>query len=147
MKKGFTLVEVLLVVVILAILAGIVLVAINPARQVSQSNDTQRAADVNAILNAVSQYTVDNRGALPTEIGTATDGAAFLASGTGSTDLCTYLVPTYVAELPIDPTAAGTSYTDCTSYSTAYKVYKDANNRVTVTAPSAEIQTSISVTR
>lgn len=143
-KKGFTLVEVLLVIVIVAILAGIVLVAVNPGRQVSQANNTQRNSDVSAILNAVHQYSIDNRGALPAAITTT---ATTIGSGASQIDICTDLVPTYLAALPFDPTAAGASFTDCTSYDTGYTIASDANNRITVAAPSAELSATISVTR
>ncbi|MBI4234892.1 prepilin-type N-terminal cleavage/methylation domain-containing protein [Candidatus Peregrinibacteria bacterium] len=143
-KKGFTLVEVLLVVVIIAILAAVVLVAINPGRQISQANNTQRSSDVKAILDAVSQYSIDNRGVLPAAI-TAT--ATVVGSGTGQINICADVVPTYIAALPFDPTDAAGAYTDCTTYNTGYNISADANGRVTVAAPSAELSEVISVTR
>lgn len=143
-KRGFTLIEVLLVVVIIAILAAIVIVAINPARQIAQANNTQREANVKTIIDAVHQYAIDNRGALPTGI-TAT--ATNVGSGATDIDICTLLVPTYAAEMPFDPTATGAGYTDCTTYSTGYTIAVDANSRVTVAAPSAELSATISVTR
>ena len=143
-KKGFTLVEVLLVVVIIAILAAIVIVAINPARQIAQANNTQRSSDVKTVLNAVHEYAIDNRGVLPTAI-TAT--ATVVGSGVGQINICTLLVPTYVAEMPFDPTATGAGYTDCTTYDTGYTIMTDTNNRVTVAAPGAELSATISVTQ
>ncbi|MBU2524809.1 prepilin-type N-terminal cleavage/methylation domain-containing protein [Patescibacteria group bacterium] len=142
-KKGFTLIEILLVIVIIAVLAGIVLIAVNPARQVSQANDAQRRSDVNSILNAIHQYAIDNRGALPSSI---TTSAQTMGSSVGQANICSNLVPTYIAALPYDPTASGSGYTDCASYNTGYTVIKDANNRITVNAASAEVD-SISVTR
>lgn len=140
--KGFTLIELLVVIGILAILLTITLIAINPARQFSQSNNTQRSSNVNAILNAIDQYAADNKGALPVGIGTT---AATMAN-TGGVDICSYLVPTYIAQMPVDPLTG--SYTSCTTYNTGYTVVKSAtNNRVTVAAPSAELNTIISVTR
>jgi len=143
-KKGFTLVEVLLVVVIMAILAAIVIVAINPGRQISQSNNTQRSSDVQAIMNAVHQSAIDNRGVFPSAI-TAT--ATVVGSGVGQIDICSDLVPTYIAEMPFDPTATGAAYTDCTTYNTGYTIMLDANSRLTVAAPTAELSATISVTR
>lgn len=143
-KKGFTLVEVMLVIVIIAILAAIVIIAINPGRQISQANNTQRSSDVKSVLDAVSEFAVDNRGTLPTGI-TATPTA--VGSGVGQIDICTSLVPTYLAEMPFDPTASGASYTDCTSYNTGYQISEDANGRITVSAPSAELSETISITR
>lgn len=142
--KGFTLIEVLLVIVIIAILAGIVLIAVNPGKQVSEANNAQRSSDVSTILNAVHQYSIDNRGALPSAITTTATG---IGSGAGLIDLCSDLVPTYVTAMPFDPTATGGAYTDCSTYTAGYTIVKDANNRVTVNAPSAELSKTISVTR
>ena len=49
-SRGFTLVELLVVIGIVGILLAITLVAINPARQFKQANNAKRTADVNAIL-------------------------------------------------------------------------------------------------
>jgi len=56
LNKGFTLIELLVVIGILAILLAITLIAINPARQFGQANDTKRRSDLTAILNALGQY-------------------------------------------------------------------------------------------
>lgn len=143
-NKAFTLIEILIVIGILAVLAAIVLVAINPARQFRQANDSQRSSNVNAILNAIGQYTVDNKGIIPSEITTT---ATEIGSGSGKINICAKLVPTFIPALPFDPTTG--SYTDCSNYSLGYKVSKDdATNRVTVSAvgeePAGHI---ISVTR
>ena len=149
-KKAFTLVEVLLVVVIIAILAAIVIVAINPARQISQANDTQRSTEVKALLDAVHEYAIDHRGVLPTDtttdpVGEITDTAQVLGSDTtnGQLNLCSELVPTYIAEMPFDPQTG--DYTSCTEYSTGYSISQDGD-RITVSA-TGEITTPISVTR
>ncbi|SRR5258708_2522305 len=139
---GFTLIELLVVIGILTILLALVLVAINPARQFSITNNAKRRADVNTILNAVSQYQVDNKGALPA--GISSTSAQTIASG--QTDICASLVSTYAARLPVDPLTG--TYVDCTNYNTGYTIIQSpANNRVTVAAPGAEIGDSISVTR
>src|SRR3954471_19679800 len=89
-KKGFTLIELLVVIGILAVLLAITLIAINPARQFAQANNTKRASDVNAILNAVGQYQADNRGALP---GGAEITAVVQNVSTAGADICAALVP------------------------------------------------------
>lgn len=142
-NKGFTLIELLVVIGILTILFAIVLVAINPSRQFRQANNTQRRSDVNAILNAVTQYAADNNGALPTGI-TNTD--TNIGSGTGDVDICDDLVDTYIAEMPVDPTEG--SWTDCNSYDAGYTISTSGNSgRITVAAPNAELDEEIELTR
>ena len=140
-SRGFTLIEILVVIGIIAVLAGIVLVAINPARQFAQANNSQRTSNTNAILNAIGQYIADSRGTLPSAITTT----ATEIKKTGGIDICGDLVPIYLPALPVDPKTG--SYTNCSTYTTGYTVAKDANNRVTVAAPSAELGVTISVTR
>jgi type IV pilus assembly protein PilA len=145
-KKGFTLIELLVVIGILAILLAITLIAINPQRQFQQANDTKRKSDVNTILNAVGQYAADNNGALPAGV-TGVDQEV----STAGADICTALIPTYIAALPVDPTTGtGDPITTCpvdpATYVTGYNIIS-TNNRVTVTAPDAQITIPISVTR
>jgi len=122
--KGFTLIELLVVIGILAILLSIVLIAINPARQFGQANDTKRRSAVTQVLNAIGAYAADNKGQLPAGIPATT------AREIGSLNTA-------------DVTSA-----DCAAYTTGYTVVKDATTtpRVTVSA-TGEITTDISITR
>jgi type IV pilus assembly protein PilA len=144
-NKGFTLVELLVVIGVLAVLLTITLIAINPARQFSQSNNTKRASDVNTILNAVHQYAADNKGQLPAGITTTVQNVS-----SGGADICALIVTDYVAALPVDPlTNNGTPVTNCgVAYDTNYTIVRSAaNNRITVSAPAVELGQVISVTR
>ena len=144
-SKGFTLIELLVVIGILAVLLAITLIAINPARQFSQANNTQRSSDVNAILNAVGQYGVDNNGDL-TALGIPTTAAGAANIGNANVNICAALVPTYIAAMPVDPQTG--AWTDCTTYDTQYNIVRSAtNSRITVSAPDAELTQIISVTR
>ncbi len=145
-NKGFTLIEILVVIGIIAVLATIVLIAINPARQFAQARDTQRVSNVNAILNAIGQKLSDDKGVLSAEITTTAQDI----SNSGADLLCE-LMPKYLPSFPTDPksTHNGASLSTClTTYNTGYQVVVDANGRVTVSADSTEIASpDISITR
>jgi type IV pilus assembly protein PilA len=141
-KKGFTLIEVLLVVALISILAGIVILAINPNKQLGDTRNAQRRADVNTILNAVYQYALDNDGDLPSSITTTqTEICKTDASCSGLKDLSELTdAEKYLTSIPFDPSGASTN-------GAGYEIKKTANNRVTVVAPDAEQGASISATR
>ena len=143
-QKGFTLIELLVVIGILAILFSIVLIAINPARQFNQANDTKRRSDTLQILNAIHQYAAEHSGNLPAPLTTSYTTADVANTGA---DVCGLLMPTYISALPEDPTINnGVAITSCTTYDTGYQVAVDAQGRVTVSAPHAALGT-VSVTR
>jgi len=145
--SGFTLIEILIVIGILAILAAIVIVAINPAKQFAQARNTERTANVNTILNAIGQRIADNKGIFEGEFtinstdyicgvlpDTATEITSSQASNiTDETGDLGCLIPTYVPILPSEP--AGTS-------ADQYTVQVIAG-RVTVCAPEAVNEVSV----
>jgi type IV pilus assembly protein PilA len=169
-RKGFTLLEILLVIAAIGILAAIVLVAINPNRQLAQARNAQRRSDVNTILNAVYQRIIDDAANSVTTMndalvdntvyaigtsGTATSVETTCATltnvngttATGTINLSTTLVPNFVGAIPVDPRGGSA---ECTGYVITQSGTPTTDGRITVTAPIAASDlagTSITVTR
>ncbi|MEK7184215.1 MAG: prepilin-type N-terminal cleavage/methylation domain-containing protein [Patescibacteria group bacterium] len=138
---GFTLLEILVVVAAISLLAGIVIVALNPNKQLAETRNAQRRVDVNTILNGIYQYAID-AGSLPSSITTTTtEICKTAATCTGLIDLSVLTNSgTYLVGMPVDPTGSSVN-------GAGYYVNKNTNGRVTVNAPSAEQGASITVTR
>jgi len=160
-NSGFTLIEILVVIGIIAVLATIVIIAINPARQFAQARDSQRVSNVNSILNGIGQRIADNKGVFEgtfsvgstnytcpnittsgsNALSTSTQYSIWKNSGGPSQSIdLSCLVPTYIPSFPTDPrTSSGDD--------TGYTLSVDDGNRITISAPGAEVNTPISVTR
>ena len=156
LKKGFTLIEILLVVAILSILLVVVFAALNPASRLQDTRNARRWNDVNQILTAVHECIVDNDGSLATcgGLDALTDGTTYEIVDTGvvtgcdaacgaATDDCvsmqTALQGTYMADLPQDPGGAATGHT---SYGLTM-----SSGLVSISACSAEGGETIQVSR
>ncbi len=139
-KSGFTLLEILLAIAILAILAAVTLSAINPIRQLSEARDSQRKNDVSELHKAVQQYFID-KGAYPADV----------ADDTKIYTICSYpvyspvdvncggltniarVIPVYLSGIPTDPTSSKLGV------DTLYRVAFSRTTGVYVEAPKTEI--------
>jgi len=142
-KNGFTLLEILLVVATIGILAGIVILAINPGKQLGDTRNAQRHADVNTILNAVYQYSIDNNGTLPASVTLVSTEVCRTgaASCVGLIDLAVLTnLERYLISIPLEPQKTNPD-------GGGYRINRTANGRVTVTAQFPEQGAVITVTR
>ena len=150
-KSGFTLIELIIVVAIIALLAAATFVAVNPARRIHEANDAQRWADVTSIADAWATYAADNSGTDATSSpgcitgninclvatrGGATSTSAARNAGCASTTVngTIWLDPLvtsgYLGDIPYDPALSGT----VTATTTGYYFHKDANGAIFVGA-------------
>lgn len=108
---GFTVVELMLVVVLIGILSGLTLSIINPSSQRARARDSQRVADLKKIQTALELKFSDSR--------------AYPVAGSwlvvNNSNLGNIVTDGYISALPADPKYSGT-FSTCPS---------DANETVT----------------
>ncbi len=155
-KKGFTLLEILLVVGIISVLAGIVIVAINPGRQLAIVRNTQRKQNISEINKALSQYYIDNNHYPATIVTTLTEicdtGSLTFEDNPdcGSFVDLSILVPTYLTAIPTDPVGNVISTifikkAFASLSGSGYKVALNSSNNIYLEAPNAELFNIISL--
>jgi general secretion pathway protein G len=109
---GFTIVELLIVIVVIGILAAIVIVAFNGVQ--SSARDTERKAELGSVQKALEMYHIDNGGYPKCGSSPGGTGAnvAPYATSSGTLESCLNddLIPKYVNTLPKDPTSDGDQY-------------------------------------
>lgn len=143
--KGFTLIELTIVIALIALLSAFTVTAINPSKSLADSRNAQRSSNVSEILNALTQYTSDQN-QLATDFGViplCSATPAHIGSANGNINLSVpKLVDKYIVNVPTDPnngSAADTGYTICQT--------SIASGRITIAAPKAENGYVVSLTR
>lgn len=144
--KGFTLIELIIVIAVIALLAAATFVAINPAKRVGDAQDAQRWQDITAIADAYQAYLADNSGSLPTStlpyaagetlmiatttVTTADAAACTATSEAAGTDrfinLSALVTAGYIGQIPQNP-----SYS-ASGQSTLYYLYRESTGRLVI---------------
>ncbi len=139
-KRGFTLLEILLVVAAIAILATVIILALNPNKQLGDTRNAKRKVDQSSITDAIAQYQIDH-GKLPgpdlIPVGTEMDAKEICktnitdSSCLNLSDLTDNNI--YLSSIPIDPSIIS-------GPGSGYTIYQStANNKIVVLAPNIEI--------
>ena len=113
----------------------------------AEANNVQRTSNVITIINATSQYMVDNKGKIPVSF-TSTPREICKTNSANCAGLVNLSVLTndmlYLIDIPIDPSCDSKT---CSTNGTGYMISKSINGRITVSAPHAQLGEVISVTR
>lgn len=156
--RGFTLLEILLVVGIISLLAGIVIVAINPGRQLAQTRNVERRSDLKQLNSAIIQFYIDNSyypastSLLTTLTEICDTGTATSSTSCGSLINLTELVPTYITAIPVDPQGPEITFLNkiintvyAATGGTGYYLGKDSTNKIILVADRAELGAVIAI--
>ena len=103
MKRGLTLIEVLLTILLVAVLGSFVIVSLNPVGQLASARNNQRLSHLNTILNSISQNVADNKGNFTCSAGAIPTSTKRMAIGAGNYDIASCIIPIYISVLPFDP--------------------------------------------
>ncbi|MBT6691180.1 prepilin-type N-terminal cleavage/methylation domain-containing protein [Candidatus Parcubacteria bacterium] len=136
-KRGFTIIELIIVITIVAVLAIGIFVAVDPAKRIGEARDAQRWSDLIAIAKAVELYTADN-GQLPSDfsVSNIAEGEKLVlcssaASRTcdGQTEACLVVddsdfLGVYLNSIPIDPSKS-------VDTDTGYYITRGSGNSIT----------------
>lgn len=151
MRKGLTLIEIVIVIAIITIMVGIYFIVANPAGQLAGARNSERTLHLQTIMLDVRANIADqsneqflcSSGPIPTSTARMTS-----AAGAGNYNIGPCIVPTYAFSLPFDPIATSGHYTSNTDYDTGYSIsINSSTGQITLSAPYAELGKTISIIR
>lgn len=127
MGKGFTFIELLIILAIIAILAAVVFLAFDPLIRFQDARDLQRWSDVKATLDAIKDNQADNDGVYAEAVRAlavgkyATIGICATSGDSGCTtqitqakcaDITSLVAEGYLTSVPQDPSTGSEEKTD-----------------------------------
>ncbi len=110
-RRGFTLIELIIVIAIIAIIAAVVVVAIDPAKRLNAAKDSARLHNAQQIEDAINRSYADT-GTMPAGIpsGSAIPICRTGISNAGCLNLDTALA-SYLKKMPVDDAETNVSFT------------------------------------
>lgn len=142
-----TLIEVILVLAIILVLAGIVYVSFFPKKDIQLIRNSQRQTDATVILETFWRYALDHNGSFqPEEIPAECKIASaprYICNQNTATELCSaiecvysaHLIPKYLPELPAEPLLPIFAPQ---GHHLGYQIELTLDNQLKISAPHAE---------
>lgn len=157
-------IELLIVIAIIAILAAVVFVALDPLTRFQDSRDAVRANDVSELLTAIKVDQIDNGGSYLSDISAMTAGEVYMI-GTASSgcdddnllcdtdvdadancvDLSGLVTEGYIADVPVSPDGDTAAAWDAAT--TGYTLERASTGILTLRSCESENTTEIEVAR
>lgn len=128
-SKGFTLIELVVVVAIISVLAAVLVVVLNPLKQFQRARDAQRRNTLKQLQGLLERYYNDHD-AYPSTGGlyySSEPNNNASVDSTHSTDWIPGLAPTYLPSMPSDPIGGSSTSSNpaCIGFKRAYLYRSD----------------------
>lgn len=148
-NQGFTLIELVATLGIIVAVLGLSIAVINPAKQLAKARNSERSSEVNTIMTALGRFLASEQGSFVCSSGALPTSTKTMAStGTSTFNMAPCLVPSFLVNMPYDPSVVGAHYASTADYNTGYTILQNATSgQITVAAPGAELSQTISVAR
>ncbi len=148
MRRGLTLIEIVIVIALLAVLTTVYLLVANPGGQLAAARNNRRSVDLQNIMLAIRQNIADQgNGQFGCSSGSVPTSTKNMGAASGSYNIAPCIVPTYIAVMPFDPSASSSYYNSPSDYNAGYSISMNASGSITLSAPNAELNKAITLTR
>ena len=169
-NKGFTMIELLVIIGIISILASMAFVSFDPLTKFQDSRDANRWSDISSLLNAIKVNQIDNEGSYLTSISAMVDNEWYMivdgsmnigcednntycdvdiAHDNYCVDLSSLATEGYLGDVPISPNGLVNwdDGSDNGEEGTGYAIKRDSTGVVHVQACESENTTEILISR
>jgi len=126
--KSFTVRDLVTSQIILALIIGLVFMFINPSKKLEDVKNKTKLKDIETLQTAINKYASDRKGNLPPNFISTEAPFEIKKNDGGIGDICSYLFPRYLPELPVNPDLTLPPVRDCSKdYATGYFIFKNLN--------------------